>query len=242
MKPPTIILHSRLMAGAAADSPLYKEVKRLLTETIQSGEWKPGTAIPSERQLSGRFHVAGRHIEKSPWTNWCRTHPDPAAGTRHLCGGAQPRPHDVSFFPHPARRWRQADARRGNPVIQSPRAPTRIEASRLGIATGDKVFRIQNVPVKGWRPIRSFFDRVTTFPGAVSGPHGGASGELRRPPSTIYHLYQSVFRYHRRAQVFGRAGLRAVRAPDRIGRHSWRCRVSKGADHARLLDKSAASR
>ncbi len=29
--------HQKLVAGAALDTPLYKEVKRLLTETISAG-------------------------------------------------------------------------------------------------------------------------------------------------------------------------------------------------------------
>ena len=34
--------------------PLYKDVKRRLTEALTRGEWKPGDAIPAERLLSER--------------------------------------------------------------------------------------------------------------------------------------------------------------------------------------------
>ena len=52
--------HQKLVAGAALDTPLYKEVKRLLTETISAGEWKPGSAIPAEWKLAERFRISNR--------------------------------------------------------------------------------------------------------------------------------------------------------------------------------------
>ena len=57
--------HQKLVAGAALDTPLYKEVKRLLTETISAGEWKPGSAIPAEWKLAERFNVAVGTVRKA---------------------------------------------------------------------------------------------------------------------------------------------------------------------------------
>ena len=40
--------------GVPLAGPLYKDVKRRLTEALTRGEWKPGEAIPAERLLSER--------------------------------------------------------------------------------------------------------------------------------------------------------------------------------------------
>ena len=39
-------------------SPLYQQIKALITQSLQSGEWKPGELIPSEVELAGRFKVS----------------------------------------------------------------------------------------------------------------------------------------------------------------------------------------
>jgi len=33
--------------GSPAFSPLYQQIKELLTRSLQGGEWQPGQAIPS---------------------------------------------------------------------------------------------------------------------------------------------------------------------------------------------------
>src|SRR5690606_27099429 len=38
-----------------AGGPLYKAVKRRLTESLGAGEWKPGQAIPTEPRLAARY-------------------------------------------------------------------------------------------------------------------------------------------------------------------------------------------
>src|SRR4030095_14081085 len=38
--------------------PLYLQLKALLLESLESGEWKPGEAIPSEGALARRFGVS----------------------------------------------------------------------------------------------------------------------------------------------------------------------------------------
>ena len=36
-------------------SPLYRQIRGLLTQALQSGEWRPGEAIPSETELAQRL-------------------------------------------------------------------------------------------------------------------------------------------------------------------------------------------
>ena len=45
--------------------PLYKEVKRRLTESLGTGEWKPGEAIPAEPRLAQRFGVSVMRVAET---------------------------------------------------------------------------------------------------------------------------------------------------------------------------------
>ncbi|SFD58114.1 transcriptional regulator, GntR family [Paracidovorax konjaci] len=55
--------------GAAAPtpafSPLYQQIKGLILQSLQHGEWKPGEAIPSEMDLAGRFRVSQGTVRKA---------------------------------------------------------------------------------------------------------------------------------------------------------------------------------
>jgi GntR family transcriptional regulator len=52
-------------ADAPAFSPLYQQIKALITRSLQSGEWKPGEAIPSEMELAARFKVSQGTVRKA---------------------------------------------------------------------------------------------------------------------------------------------------------------------------------
>ncbi len=46
-------------------SPLYQQIKTLLLEALQSGAWRPGTAIPSEMDLASRYKVSQGTVRKA---------------------------------------------------------------------------------------------------------------------------------------------------------------------------------
>jgi GntR family transcriptional regulator len=48
-----------------AFSPLYQQIKALITQSLQSGEWKPGELIPSEVELANRFKVSQGTVRKA---------------------------------------------------------------------------------------------------------------------------------------------------------------------------------
>jgi GntR family transcriptional regulator len=48
-----------------AFSPLYQQIKGLILQSLQSGEWKPGEAIPSEMDLAARFRVSQGTVRKA---------------------------------------------------------------------------------------------------------------------------------------------------------------------------------
>ncbi len=51
--------------GAPTFSPLYRQIKGLITRSLQSGEWKPGELIPSEVELASRFGVSQGTVRKA---------------------------------------------------------------------------------------------------------------------------------------------------------------------------------
>jgi GntR family transcriptional regulator len=54
-------------AGTAtpAFSPLYQQIKGLILQSLQQGEWKPGESIPSEMELAARFRVSQGTVRKA---------------------------------------------------------------------------------------------------------------------------------------------------------------------------------
>ena len=48
-----------------AFSPLYSQIKALILQSMQSGEWKPGESIPSEMDLASRYRVSQGTVRKA---------------------------------------------------------------------------------------------------------------------------------------------------------------------------------
>lgn len=46
-------------------SPLYRQIKSLILQGLESGEWRPGEAIPSETELAARFSVSQGTVRKA---------------------------------------------------------------------------------------------------------------------------------------------------------------------------------
>lgn len=66
---PEISTRNKSAAGqggvAAAFSPLYRQIKELLVQSLDRGEWKPGELIPSEIDLAARFQVSQGTVRKA---------------------------------------------------------------------------------------------------------------------------------------------------------------------------------
>jgi GntR family transcriptional regulator len=52
-------------ANAPAFQPLYRQIKSLITQSLVTGEWRPGEPIPSEIELAGRFSVSQGTVRKA---------------------------------------------------------------------------------------------------------------------------------------------------------------------------------
>lgn len=50
---------------STAYSPLYKQIKTLLLQSLDQGEWKPGEVIPSELDLAAKFQVSQGTVRKA---------------------------------------------------------------------------------------------------------------------------------------------------------------------------------
>lgn len=46
-------------------SPLYRQIKGLILQALDSGEWRPGESIPSEVELAQRFNVSQGTVRKA---------------------------------------------------------------------------------------------------------------------------------------------------------------------------------
>ena len=51
--------------NAPAFQPLYRQIKTLITQSLVSGEWRPGDLIPSEIELASRFSVSQGTVRKA---------------------------------------------------------------------------------------------------------------------------------------------------------------------------------
>jgi GntR family transcriptional regulator len=58
---PALVVES----AAPSFSPLYRQIKGLILQSLQSGEWKPGEAIPSEIELAARYRVSQGTVRKA---------------------------------------------------------------------------------------------------------------------------------------------------------------------------------
>ena len=50
---------------SATFSPLYRQIKSLITRSLEAGEWKPGESIPSEFELAARYAVSQGTVRKA---------------------------------------------------------------------------------------------------------------------------------------------------------------------------------
>jgi len=57
--------HMKPAANAPAFQPLYRQIKSLFTQSLVTGEWRPGDLIPSEIELAGRFSVSQGTVRKA---------------------------------------------------------------------------------------------------------------------------------------------------------------------------------
>ncbi|MGQ9725001.1 MAG: GntR family transcriptional regulator, partial [Tepidimonas sp.] len=64
-QPPAVASTPATPPPTPAFSPLYQQIKALILQSLQAGEWKPGDLIPSEVELAARFKVSQGTVRKA---------------------------------------------------------------------------------------------------------------------------------------------------------------------------------
>jgi len=187
-----------LAVGTPTSAPLYKEVKRLLTASMQAREWEPGAALPSETRLAARFHVSIGTLRKAVDELVAEQVLVRQQGRGTFVATHGPSRLMFQFF-----RIVRADGEKQLPEpellgFERGRAEAR-EATALRIAPGERVLRVRNLLRLGGEPI--VLDDIVlaqaVFPDL-------AERAFRARNSTIYNLYQT------------RYGINVVRASEQL--------------------------
>jgi GntR family transcriptional regulator len=182
-------------------SPLYQQIKALILQSLQSGEWKPSAAIPSEMELAARFKVSQGTVRKAVDElasenllvrrqgkgTFVATHAEQHVQYRFL-----------RLFPNSGNLASEGPAQREIIDCKRIRAPADI-AKALAVRAGDPVLQV--------RRVLSFIGIPTILEDLwLQGtPFKGLTAErLRESNGPMYALFESEF------------GVRMVRAEEKI--------------------------
>jgi GntR family transcriptional regulator len=184
--------------GAPAFSPLYQQIKELLTRGLQGGEWLPGQSIPSEMELAARFRVSQGTVRKAV---------DELA-TENLLVRRQGKGTFVATHAEERTQYRflrlMSDSG-GAPGLQRHligcrRQRAAADAARaLGLKSGDPVVEIRRVLLSADLPV--VLDDIL-LPGALF--KGLTAEKLSAWTGPMYRLFEAEF------------GVRMIRAEEKI--------------------------
>ncbi|URI10957.1 GntR family transcriptional regulator [Aquincola tertiaricarbonis] len=185
-------------AVAPSFSPLYQQIKALITRSLQGGEWKPGEPIPSETELAQRFKVSQGTVRKAidelatenllvrrqGKGTFVATHAEEKVQFRFL--RLIPDEGEAGNMPR-----RFLDCRR-------LRAPADV-AKALEIKSGEPVVQVRRLLYFRDRPV--VLDDIWLVGAQFKGLTAERLSELRAP---LYRLFESEF------------GVRMIRAEEKI--------------------------
>ncbi|MDQ7990157.1 MAG: GntR family transcriptional regulator [Candidatus Dactylopiibacterium sp.] len=179
-------------------SPLYRQIKSLIVQALETGEWLPGQAIPSEQELALRFGVSQGTVRKAV--------DELAAG--NMLVRRQGKGTFVSTHQDPRAMFRflRLKAINGGPVLpksqplECMRGKAGPEAARnLGIEPGNPIHILRRTLRFDSKPV--VIDEMY-LPGDVF--QGINLDMLREWQGSLYSLYESRF------------GVRMVRATEKL--------------------------
>ncbi len=190
-----------IAAAAPAFSPLYQQIKALLLQSLEAGEWKSGAAIPSEQELAARFKVSQGTVRKAI----------DELSTDNLLVRRQGKGTFVATHAEQHVQYRflklvpdTGDANSEGPaqrqIIDCKRARASAEVARgLGLRAGDAVLQIRRVLSFGEVP--TILEDIW-LPGAAF--KGLTADRLRNDDGPMYAMFEREF------------GVRMVRAGEKI--------------------------
>ncbi|MBS0445964.1 MAG: GntR family transcriptional regulator [Proteobacteria bacterium] len=193
-------------ADSPAFSPLYQQIKTLMTQSLQRGEWRPGEAIPSEAELAVRFKVSQGTVRKAidelatdnlvvrrqGKGTFVATHAEERTQFRFL----RLTPDDAAETGSTRRRF--IDCRR-------QRAPADV-ARALALRTSDNAIRIRRVLY--FRDLPVVLDDIWLPAALFKGLTAERLGSYRGP---MYRLFESEFHVR---MIRAEEKIRAVAADD----------------------------
>jgi GntR family transcriptional regulator len=180
-------------------SPLYQQIKNLIVQGLDSGEWKPGEAIPSELELAARFGVSQGTVRKAidelaaenllvrrqGKGTFVATH----AETRTLFRFLRLKPNDGEDEPYPESR-----------LLECRRSRASAEVARLlDLKPGDGIMLIRRVLVFGGAP--TVLDEMS-LPATIF--KGLSPAKFNEYHGSMYNLFETEF------------GTRMIRADEKL--------------------------
>jgi GntR family transcriptional regulator len=183
-------------------NPLYVEVKRLITEGLIAGEWKPAEALPSETRLSQRFKVSIGTVRKAIDELVAENILLRRQGRGTFVAAHDERRLLFNFFHIVGK-----DGVKNYPSVETLNfkrsSLSADEAAKLRPAakndTSERALRIRNLLALNGKPV--ILDDIviaeTTFPGLTADI-------FRKRDNTIYQLYQTLY------------GINVVRTSERL--------------------------
>jgi GntR family transcriptional regulator len=184
--------------------PLYRQIKALITQSLISGEWGPGEAIPSEMEFAARFGVSQGTVRKAI---------DELASenivVRRQGKGTFVATHTEEIV---KLRFLRLVAASGNKELldnkllscERSKAPARI-AKMLDLRTGSAVIDIKRLLLFSGKPLIS--DRIVLPSASFKGV---TSERVETFNGSMYRMYETLL------------GIRMIRAEERL--------VAVGAD------------
>ena len=163
--------------------PLHRQLRGLILERIEAGDWAPGTYLPAETRLAEDYGVSVGTLRKA-----LQDLAIEGILIRRQGRGTVVASHEGDEALFRFLNLRRADGSRVRPesrVLARARRPaTAAEAADLGLAAGDPVVSIRRIREVGGTP--AIFEEIAVsaarFPGLEDRPEP--------LPNTLYHLYQ----------------------------------------------------
>mgnify|MGYP003334421629 CR=1 FL=1 len=184
-----------------AFSPLYQQIKGLILQSLQGGEWKPGEVIPSEMELAARYRVSQGTVRKAidelakdhllvrrqGKGTFVATHAEQQVQFRFL----KLKPDNPDATPPSAAQRHIIDCKR-------QRAPQAV-AQALGLRNGDAVYQVRRV--LSFESVPTIFEDIW-LPGTAF--KGLTTERLNQDTRPMYAMFESDF------------GIRMVRAQEQV--------------------------
>lgn len=184
--------------GSPTFRPLYEQIKILITQSLVSGEWKPGESIPSETDLAKRYKVSQGTVRKAI---------DELAAenilVRRQGKGTFVATHTEEKRKYYYLRIFNENGEKEDPVSElltwdKIKADTKM-AALLGVRKGSPLIALTRVLRMNGKPV--IYDEIRLSPTVFKGLTAAKINEFQ---GTIYSLYETFY------------GIRIVQAEERL--------------------------